>query len=309
MACYDLIIVGGGPAGLTCAQYSARSKRKTLVIEELSTGGQLMYIDRIDNYPGFESISGFELTEKLEKQALAFGSELVYDSVVSIQKTDGVFTVNTSSKEYTSKAVVLACGSKRKELSVPGEKQYRGHGVSYCATCDGPFFRNADVMVYGGSDIAIKEALYLTGLCSSVTLVYKKDTLRCDETAKELFEKSGKGFYLLGTEVLEFKGNEKALNKVVLKKGAEVFEKSFSGVFIFDGNKAQSPLIEGLEVDGSNFIKTDSTMKTNIDGVYACGDARNTGFRQIVTACSDGAVASHFVNEYLYKLSKQKDTL
>ena len=301
---YEIIIVGAGPAGLACGQYSARAGRKTAMLEELSTGGQTMIIDEIENYPGLGKITGYELAEKFESQANAFGCETIYASVSEITlQDDGSFVLKTSDGDYTAKAVVLATGAKHKALGVPGEAELTGHGVSYCATCDGPFFRNKKILVCGGGDSACQEAMYLAKLSSDITVCHRRDKFRAQGSIVEAMKKTNGIKTLMNTVVVSINGENNKVKSVTFldRSTGNQFTEAFDGVFVFVGNNPQTQLVPFCEKDEAGFVKTNREMMTNIAGLFAVGDVRDTPFRQIVTAAADGAIAAHYANEYIDK--------
>lgn len=298
---YDIIIVGGGPAGLACGQYSARAGRKTVIIEEMAPGGQTMIIDEIENYPGLEKISGYELAMKFEQQATGFGCEIAYAAVNFIKRLDdGSFELTTSEGTFASPVVVIATGAKHRNLEVPGEKEMIGHGVSYCATCDGPFFRKKKILVCGGGDSACQESMYLRKLSDDVTVTHRRDRFRAQASIVKAMTDAGIKTKMNTTVQSINSENNKVRSVTFLDKtSGETYTEEFDGVFIFVGNIPQTQLVPDCEKDEAGFIKTDSRMMTSIPGIYAIGDVRATPFRQIVTAAADGAVAAHYASEYI----------
>ena len=298
---YDVLIVGGGPGGLSCGQYSARAGRKTAIIEEMAAGGQTMIIDEIENYPGLGKISGYELAAAFEQQATGFGCDFVYATVNSIKRLeDGSFELDTTDGAYLSPVVVIATGAKHRNLEVPGEKEMVGHGVSYCATCDGPFFRNKKILVCGGGDSACQEALYLKKLSDDVTVTHRRDRFRAQASIVTAMEEAGIKTKM-NTTVQSINAENGKVKSVtfVNKSSGETYTEEFDGVFIFVGNIPQTQLVPDCEKDEAGFIKTDRNMMTSIPGIYAIGDVRDTPFRQVVTAASDGAIAAHYASEYI----------
>ncbi|MBR1582203.1 MAG: FAD-dependent oxidoreductase [Spirochaetales bacterium] len=298
---YDVLIVGGGPGGLSCGQYSARAGRKTAIIEEMAAGGQTMIIDEIENYPGLGKISGYELAAAFEQQATGFGCDFVYATVNSIKRLeDGSFELDTTDGAYLSPVVVIATGAKHRNLEVPGEKEMVGHGVSYCATCDGPFFRNKKILVCGGGDSACQEALYLKKLSDDVTVTHRRDRFRAQASIVKAMEEAGIKTKM-NTTVQSINAENGKVKSVtfVNKSSGETYTEEFDGVFIFVGNIPQTQLVPDCEKDEAGFIKTDRNMMTSIPGIYAIGDVRDTPFRQVVTAASDGAIAAHYASEYI----------
>ena len=298
---YDVLIVGGGPGGLSCGQYSARAGRKTAIIEEMAAGGQTMIIDEIENYPGLGKISGYELAAAFEQQANDFGCEFIYGTVNSIKKLeDGTFELDTTDGPYQSPVVVIATGAKHRNLEVPGEKEMIGHGVSYCATCDGPFFRNKKILVCGGGDSACQEALYLKKLSDDVTVTHRRDRFRAQASIVKAMEDAGIKTKMNTTVQSINSENAKVKSVTFLNKSSgETYTEDFDGVFIFVGNIPQTQLVPDCEKDEAGFIKTDRNMMTSIPGIFAIGDVRDTPFRQVVTAASDGAIAAHYASEYI----------
>ena len=298
---YDIIIVGGGPGGLACGQYSARAGRKTVIIEEMAPGGQCMIIDEIENYPGLEKLSGYELATKFEQQATGFGCEIAYATVSSLKVLeDGTFSLDTTDGEYTSPVVVLATGAKHRNLEVPGEQELIGHGVSYCATCDGPFFRKKKILVCGGGDSACQESMYLRKLSDDVTVTHRRDRFRAQASIVKAMTDAGIKTKM-NTTVQSINGENNKVASVTFldKETGETYTEAFDGVFIFVGNIPQSQLVPDTVKDEGGFIKTDARMMTSIPGLFAVGDVRDTVFRQIVTAAADGAIAAHYASEYI----------
>ncbi|MCR4677021.1 MAG: thioredoxin-disulfide reductase [Sphaerochaetaceae bacterium] len=301
---FDVLIIGGGPGGLACGQYSARAGRKTAILEEMACGGQTMIIDEIENYPGLGTISGFELSSAFESQAVKFGCEIIYATVEEIVKNeDKSFTVKTSDGDFKALAVVISTGAKHRNLGVPGEEKLRGHGVSYCATCDGPFFKGKKILVCGGGDSAVQEANYLTKLSDNITVCHRRDRFRAQSAVVKALEDTGKATFKMNHNVLSINGDSKVTSVTFLDKTKnEEYTEDFDAVFVFVGNEPQSQIVPFAELDKSGFIVTDNRMRTSVEGLYAVGDVRNTPFRQIVTAASDGAVAAHDASEYIDEL-------
>ena len=298
---YDIIIVGGGPGGLACGQYSARAGRKTVILEEMAPGGQCMIIDEIENYPGLEKISGYELAAKFEQQATGFGCEIAYATVNAINRLeDGSFSLDTTDGTYLSPVVVMATGAKHRNLEVPGEKELIGHGVSYCATCDGPFFRNKKILVCGGGDSACQESMYLRKLSDDVTVTHRRDRFRAQASIVKAMTEAGIRTKM-NTTVQSINGENGKVKSVTFlnKDTGETYTEDFDGVFVFVGNIPQTSLVPDSVKDEGGFIRTDERMMTAIPGLYAIGDVRNTVFRQIVTAAADGAIAAHYASEYI----------
>lgn len=297
---FDYIVIGAGPAGLASAQYGARSGLKTLVLEEVFAGGQVTQINELENYPGvYPVVNGSDFMNTMVSQAEAFGVEITSEGVVSIDKLGSEFVIKTNSTEYRSKAVCLATGAIHRNLEVPGEKEFAGRGVSYCAVCDGPFFRNKKIVVVGGGDSACSEAIYLATLSPDVSIIHRRDSFRAQKAVVDkMLNKGVKPVY--NSVVKEIKGSSK-VEGIVLENVAtgEKTELSCDAVFIFTGMIPKTDLVEMLPRDEGGYIKTDENMATIIPGLFAAGDVRSKSFRQVVTAVSDGAIAAHSAFEFI----------
>ncbi|ABB13890.1 thioredoxin-disulfide reductase [Carboxydothermus hydrogenoformans] len=297
----ELVIIGGGPAGLAAAIYGARAALNPLVLERGVPGGQAATTEWIENYPGFEDgIGGFELMVHMQRQAEKFGAEFKNADVTGIKKENGVFILNTSTGEIAAKTVIIATGAEPKELGVPGEREFRGRGVSYCATCDGNFFRGKTVAVVGGGDSALEEAIYLTKLVEKVYLIHRRDGFRAAKVIQERAKANPKIEFVLNTVVEEIAG-ERKVEKVIVKN-VQTGEKSeilVDGVFIYVGLKPNTAFLEGFLELENGYIKTDENMATAIPGLFAAGDVRLKDLRQVVTAVADGAQAAVAAEKYL----------
>ncbi len=301
----DLVIVGGGAAGMGAAQYGARANLRTVVLEEMAPGGQALLIDKLENYPGLPvPVDGYTWTETMRSQAEEFGAEIRSTSVSAIRKAGDAFAIDTSDGPVKAKAVILATGAKHRHLDVPGEETYAGRGVSYCATCDGPFFKGKRMLVVGGGDAACDEAMFLSKLAEKVIMVHRKDRLRAQKALADRVLANPKIEMLWNTVVDEILG-AKAVEKVRLKNlhTGELSELPVSAVFVFVGSIPQTGAIDdGVARDESGSILTNDRMETSLPGLYAVGDVRATPFRQVVTAVSDGAVAAHCAAQYIDEL-------
>lgn len=305
---YDVIIVGGGPAGYTAALYCARAALRTLVIEKFAPGGQIGIVDRVDNYPGFsEGIDGYTLATEMQKQAERFGAETLFGEVSGGSLAGVEKTLSVDGKDYTARAVILAMGASPRELGLAGEQRLRGHGVSYCATCDGAFFRDKDVAVVGGGNTAATDAVFLSKLCRSVTLIHRRDTLRASANYHKLLEEKPNVHFEWDSVVSELLGEEKLSGLKVknVKTGAEKTV-ACEGVFVAVGNVPNTGLFPEVKLTQNGYIDAGEDTRTNLPGVFAVGDVRVKPLRQVVTAVSDGAVASYMVEEYLQSIP-QKD--
>ena len=292
---YDIIIIGAGPGGLTAGIYAGRQGTKTLIIDRDLAGGIGREVPAMENYPGFDTISGLELTEKMKEQAIENCELHEQENVLEIIKTDADyrFTVKTDKDEYQSKTIILATGSSHRHLNVKGEEEFLGKGVSYCATCDGFFFSGRDVMMVGGGNSALQEAVYLNNLGANVTVVHRRDEFRAQKYLQDIVENEGINVILNAT-VEEIKGNM-LVESVVLKdtKTDEISEVPTNGVFISVGYEPHTELAKqlGVNLDQSGHIIVDKEQKTNVDYVYAIGDVC-VGLKQWVVACGEGAVAA-----------------
>ncbi|MCQ2590337.1 MAG: thioredoxin-disulfide reductase [Treponema sp.] len=297
---FDYIIIGAGPAGLAGAQYAARGGLKTLVLEGMGPGGQVMQINELENYPGvFPAINGSEFIETMKQQAESFGAEIAYVQVLSIDKTGDIFVIKTRDTEYHSKCLCIATGAIHRNLEVPGEKELTGRGVSYCAVCDGPFFRNKKIVVVGGGDSACSEAIYLSTISSDVQIIHRRDSFRAQKAVVEkMLDKGVKPVY--DSVVKQINGTVKVESVTVENvKTGEQSEIACDAVFVFTGMIPQTNLVDMLPKDEGGYIKTNEEMETIIPGLFAAGDVRSKSFRQIVTAVSDGAIAANRAKEII----------
>lgn len=299
---YDMIIIGGGPAGYTAALYASRAGLDTLIIEKMSVGGQMALTDIIDNYPGFDQgIDGFTLGMQMQAGAERFGAKTEYGEVLSVELIPEIKKIVTDAGEYFSRTVVIATGANPKTLGVEGEEDLIGKGVHYCAHCDGRFYKNKTVMVVGGGNSAVSDALYLSHLAKKVYLVHRRDTLRATKIYHDPLMKAENTEFVWNSTVSSLSANGR-LNGVKLKnlKTNEESEFHVDGLFVSIGRAPATELFRDiLSLDEVGYIIADETTKTNIPGVYAVGDVRTKALRQVITAASDGAVAAHFAEEYL----------
>jgi thioredoxin reductase (NADPH) len=297
----DFIIIGGGPAGLAAAQYGARSNMKVLMIEEMASGGQTLLIDGLENYPGFdEPIAGMDLSAKMERQALNFGAEILNATVTKLTKKDSLFTVETSAGSFTALTVLISTGAKHKMLYVPGEKEFYGRGISYCATCDGPFFKNKKILVSGGGDAACDEASFLAKLSDKVVMVHRRDRFRAQKFNAARVLNNPSIEIRFNTVIKEIKGTNR-VEEVILEKtdSDDTYTEKFDAVFIFVGSIPQTALVPDLPKDEAGYILTEQNMATKIPGLFAAGDVRSTPFRQIVVSAAEGAIAAHSAAQYI----------
>lgn len=302
---YDMMIIGGGPAGYTAALYAARAGLEVVVVEKMSIGGQMALTDIIDNYPGFEEgVEGFTLGMKMQAGAERFGAKTVYAEVTKVALEGDIKRVVTTEEVYFTRTVVIATGADPRTLGIAGEERLIGKGLHYCAHCDGRFYKGKEVMVIGGGNTAAADALYLSRLASKVTVVHRRDTLRATRIYHEPLMKAENVEFLWDSAVVAYTVDGRVQGAKVknLKTGA-VTDVACDGIFVSIGRKPNTALFEGqIELDSAGYIVADETTKTAIPGVYAVGDVRTKALRQVVTAVGDGAVAVHFAEEYLANL-------
>lgn len=301
MKIYDMIIIGGGPAGYTAALYAARAGLDTLIVERMSIGGQMALTDIIDNYPGFEEgIDGFTLGAKMQAGAERFGAKTEYAEVTEVALMEEPKRIVTTSGEFFSKTVVIATGANPRELGIEGEESLVGRGLHYCAHCDGRFYKNKVVAVVGGGNSAAEDALYLSHLAKKVYVIHRRDSLRATKIYHEPLMKSENVEFLWDSTVTDFVVDGRIKGVVVenIKAGGKQ-EIEIDGLFVSIGRRPATALFSELEKDASGYIVADESTKTGVDGVYAVGDVRTKVLRQVVTAVGDGAVAAYFAEEFL----------
>lgn len=302
----DLIIIGAGPAGLTAALYAGRFRLKTMIFEKMSVGGQIILSSSIENYPGFPSgISTFELVERFQKQAEEAGIKIEQEEVLEIiphtQGEDEIYKIKTKEGLYETKTVIVASGAQSKQLGVPGEDKFVGRGVSYCATCDGPLFKNKEVVVVGGGDRAIEEAIFLSVYSSKVNVVHRRGALRASKILEEKAKKNARINFLLESVIEEIQGIDK-VSAVRIKnlKTGNSYMFACEAVFIFVGIRPSTSFLKNiLDINDDGFIITDLNMQTSRRGIFACGDCIGKNLYQVVNACGEGAVASDSAHKYL----------
>jgi thioredoxin reductase (NADPH) len=304
---HDIIIIGGGPAGLTAGLYNARSRMDVVLLEKLAPGGQVLNTDWVENYPGFpDGVSGFELMDRMKGQAEKFGLDIRSEEVLGLEFQGDRKRVATSKGTLEARALILACGASWKRLGIEGESEFMGRGISFCATCDGPFYRDQDVAVIGGGDTAVEEALFLTRFARNIFHVHRRDELRAVKILQEraLAEKKIQFVWNTVPERILGKDGVEGIELRNVKTG-EITRKAVHGVFIFIGTIPNTGLVSGLlELDEAGFVITDDRMETSAPGVFAAGDMRSKGFRQIATAVGEGACAAHGAEKYLESLKE-----
>lgn len=303
---YDVVIIGAGPGGMTAALYAARSNLSVLLLEKGLPGGQMNNTAEIENYPGFESILGPDLSMKMLAGTEKFDVALKYDTVEKIEEQDALKKVVGSNETYLSRTVIIATGAVHRTLNVEGEEKYSGMGVSYCAVCDGAFFRNKELLVVGGGDSAVEEAIYLTQFASKVTIVHRRDALRAQKIIQERAFNNEKIFFEWDAVIDEIKGDAMKVTSAILKnpKTEETKEVLAEGVFIYVGlDPITEPFLDLGIVNDQGWIETDNRMRTAVSGIFAIGDVREKELRQITTAVGDGSIAGQEVYKYIEELS------
>jgi thioredoxin reductase (NADPH) len=299
---YDVIIIGGGPAGLSAGIYTARARLRSLLIEKAAVGGQIVNAMLVENYPGYvDGISGIDLTEAMHRQAGKFGLETLVAEVTGIAVDGEKKTITTEQGDFTARAVIVASGSERQKLGVPGEAEFTGRGVSYCATCDGAFFRDKPVVVVGGGNAAITEALELTHFASKVTIIHRRNELRATKIVQEKAFAEPKIDFLWDSAVEAVLGNT-FVEKVRVNnlKTGEKQELTVAGVFVNVGNRPATGYLKGLlELDANGAVVVSEDMETSVPGIFAAGDIRSRSIRQVIGAAGDGAIAAVSAGKYL----------
>lgn len=299
---YDLIIIGAGPAGLTACLYAGRSRLKTLLLEKMVVGGRILLTETIENFPGFPGgISTQELIQRMQEQVKSLGIEIKSEEVSELDCQSK--SVKTDEKTYPAKTIIIATGAVPRKLGVPGEDRLTGRGVSYCATCDGPLFKDKNVVVVGGGNAVAEEALYLSRFAKTVNIVHRRNDLRACAILQEELKKNKKINFILSNVVTELMGSTKmeSLKIKDVNTGQEQII-NCDGVFIYIGYDPDTGLVKNkLKLDGAGFIITDEAMATSQDGIFACGDCRKKSLYQVITACGDGAIAAESAYKYISK--------
>ena len=297
----DIIIVGGGPAGLVAALYAGRAQLDALMIEKQFQGGQMVTTNEVENYPGFIDITGSDLANIMYEHAKKFGGTMEYKEVLDIQVDGDVKKVITNTETYEAKVVILSMGAKPKKLGLDRELELGGRGISYCATCDGGFFRNKVVAVVGGGDTAVEDALHLSRIAEKVYLISRSDNLKANKVAQEKLFKTSNVEILWDSAVTNLHGENKLESiEVKNKKNNNIFELKMDGLFVAIGSTPSTELVKNLvELDKNGYIIADENCKTNIEGIFAIGDIRTKSVRQVLTAAADGAVSIYEAEKYL----------
>ena len=298
---YDLIIIGGGPAGLSAAIYALRARLNIVLIEKIAVGGQIALTDNIENYPGFPSLSGAELMQKFEEHAKGLGLNIIYDEIKDITDNGQHKTLRGVNESYRAKTVIVTVGASPKRLNIPGEREFTGRGVSYCATCDGPFFRDEDIAVVGGGDAALKEANYLTKIVKSAVLIHRRKEFRAEKIIQEKLHNAKNITMELEHSTVSINGN-KTVESITIENVKTKERKTIpvKGVFIFIGINPQTSFLKNIEKDEYGFIKTDPfTLMTSMPGVFCAGDAHSKKLLQVATAVGEGALAATAAEEFV----------
>ena len=306
---FDTIILGSGPAGFSAAIYAARGNLKTAIIDINMFGGQPSNYLEIENYPGFSLIGGFELMEKFEEHADRFGVEkFPMTEIEKVNLNGEIKTIETNDTIFKANSVIIATGASAQKLNIKGEDEFKGRGVSYCAICDGAFYKDKTVAVIGGGNSALEEAIYLTKFAKKVYVIHRRDEFRADKIVQERTRNNEKIEFILNTVPVEIQGNN-SVEKIVLKntQNNEQSVLNVDGVFPYIGFKPNTDMFSGqLQQNTQGFIETDSNMQASLEGVYAAGDVRNTPLRQVITAAADGAVAACSAAKYIERIKEQE---
>lgn len=306
---YDVIVIGAGPGGMTAALYASRANLSVLMLDRGIYGGQMNNTAEIENYPGFKSILGPDLSKEMYESSTQFGAEYTYGTVASIVDHGDVKTVTTDMEEYETKAIIIATGSQYRKLGAPGEAELSGRGVSYCAVCDGAFFKNKHVVVVGGGDSAIEEGIYLTKLADKVTVVHRRDKLRAQKVIQDRAFANDKMEFIWNSEVTEIKDDDQKVGGVHIKNNQTGAESDIdaNGVFIYVGVLPMTDSFQNLGIlDDQGWVITNDQMETNVPGIFAIGDVRDKKLRQITTAVGDGGIAGQGVFNYIEELKDNK---
>lgn len=304
---YDVVIIGAGPAGLTAGIYCGRANLSTCIIDKMGPGGQVATTDKVENYPGFpEGISGLDLSMKMEEQARRFGAEIVLAEIERIREEDGMYTLCCTEGELRAPAVIVATGARPKELGVPGETKFKGRGVSYCATCDGAFYRGKVTAVVGGGDSAISEAIFLTRFAEKVYVIHRRDELRATKVLQDRARQNPRIEFILSSVVESINGEDR-VESIEVKSLRDGGRRTLvvDGVFLYVGLIPNTEFIKHfVDLDEYGYVLTDENMRTSRLGIFAAGDVRHKSLRQVVTATADGALAAMAVEHYLEETGK-----
>ena len=299
---HDVMIIGGGGAGLTAALYASRAKLSTILFEKLVSGGQIATTDLVENYPGFtEGILGPEIAQRMEAQAVRYGTQIIYEEVTNLSRKGDIFEAVSTEANYSARTVILAMGASFRMIGVPNEKELTGKGVSYCATCDGAFFKGKKVVAIGGGDSALQEGIFLTRFAEKVIIVHRRDKLRASPILQERAKTNAKISFIWDTVVDKIEGGRK-VEAVLLRnvKTNELQKVSTDGIFVFIGHDPNSGFLRDfVTLDGKGYIMTDSALTTSVPGIFAAGEVRKGAVRQLVSACGEGCAAALAAQDFL----------
>lgn len=298
---YDVIIIGAGPAGLTAAIYLGRAGKKVLILEKNVYGGQIVNSKEVENYPAISKISGFEFSNNLYNQAKNFGAELKYETVVNLTKDK---EVTTNRGKYQAKSIIIATGLSNRTLEIDGVDSFIGRGISYCATCDGNFFKDKVVAVVGGGNTALEDAIFLSNICKKVYIIHRRTTFRGEKILQDILNKKENIEFVLNSNVVKINGNE-LLESIIINANNEERELQIDGLFLAIGQIPNNSYIDIIELDEKGYAIANEDCKTNIDGIYVAGDFRTKKVRQLVTAASDGATAAINAIEYIERSDRK----
>lgn len=297
---YDMIVIGAGPAGLSAAIYGVRAGKSVLVLEGKTYGGQIINTPEVENYPGIRKVTGFEFATDLYKQAKELGAQIKMEKVIAVERSEAQITVRTSKGNYEAGALILATGAKNRSLGLPGEKELTGAGISYCATCDGMFYRDKVVAVNGGGSTALEDALFLSNYCKKVYLIHRRDSFRGEQRLVEMLEKRQNVSFILNAVIVELLREDRLTGIRVREHNGQEQILNVDGLFIAIGQEPETTLAKELvQTDDKGYIEAGEDCRTSADGIFVAGDCRTKAVRQLTTAASDGAVAALMAAEYL----------
>ncbi|QTD42818.1 thioredoxin-disulfide reductase [Sporosarcina sp. Te-1] len=305
---YDVIIIGAGPAGMTAAVYTSRGSLSTLMLERGIPGGQMANTEEIENYPGFESILGPDLSKKMMDHAKRFGAEYAYGDVNEIIDGEEYKTIISGKKQYKARSIIISTGAEYRKMGIPGEKELQGRGVSYCAVCDGAFFKDKELVVIGGGDSAVEEGTYLTRFAKKVTIIHRRDELRAQKILQDRAFANDKIDFIWNSTVKQVNGENNKISSVTLVSTVDGSEREFEteGMFIYIGMDPLTAPFKNLGIlDENGYIVTNEEMETSIPGIYAAGDVRQKTLRQVVTATGDGSIAAQNCQKYVEELAEK----
>ncbi|MFB9860409.1 thioredoxin-disulfide reductase [Salinicoccus siamensis] len=307
---YDVVIIGAGPAGMTAAVYASRANLKTVMLERGMPGGQMANTEEVENFPGFDFITGPELSTKMFEHSQKFGAEYKYGDIKSIEDQGDVKVLKTGNEDIYTRTVIITTGAEYKKVGVEGEEELGGRGVSYCAVCDGAFFKEKELVVIGGGDSAVEEGVFLTKFASKVTVVHRRDQLRAQKILQDRAFKNDKMDFIWDTEIQSINGEGRVKSVTLLDKNTgSTYDYEADGVFVYVGMKPLTAPFEGLGIlNEMGYVVTNDEMETSVPGIFAAGDVRNKTLRQIVTATGDGSIAAQNAQHYIEKLGDMQES-